>query len=239
MTREGNDLALDLVERALELDPDYVVMAGLGAWAYTLRTAHGWRGDRNVERQKGLALARRAIAKGQDDAEALSMAGYALGFLGEEFHAGVSAVERAIDLNPNDAFAFSNRGWLKAYLGQPADSIASFHEAMRLSPRDPTLFRTYAGLCFAHLVDEDFDNAVVAGRRAVEGNPNFVPAHRALTAALAQAGHHDEARKAVARLLLLVPDLTVQGFADESVFRQSGKLDVILHGLRSAGLPEG
>ncbi|MEO8132436.1 MAG: winged helix-turn-helix domain-containing tetratricopeptide repeat protein [Betaproteobacteria bacterium] len=238
MTREGNELALDLVDRALELDPNYVVMAALGGWAYTLRVAHNWRVDPDAERRKGLSLARLAIAKGQDDAEALSMAGYTIGFLGEELHDGLNAVERAIDLNPNDAFAFSNRGWLKAYLGQAADSIASFHEAMRLSPRDPTLFRTQAGLSFAHLMNQDFDNAVVAGRRAVEGNPNFVPAHRALAAALALAGQHKEARKAVARLLQLVPDLTVQSFARESLLRHSGNVEVILTGLRGAGLPE-
>ena len=238
MTREGSDHALALVERALEIDPGYAVIAALGAWAHTLRIAQGWEVDHPGQRERGLALALRALSRGQDDAEALSMAGYAIGYLGERLHEGLQAIERAIDLNPNDAFAFSNRGWLNAYLGRSDVSIASFHEAMRLSPRDPTVFRTQAGLAFAYLVHEDVENAATAARRAVDDNPNFAPAYRALAAALALAGRRAEARTAIARLAVLDPELTVESFLPRSMLRHSGKHHLILDGLRLAGLRE-
>jgi TolB-like protein/DNA-binding winged helix-turn-helix (wHTH) protein/Flp pilus assembly protein TadD len=238
MTREGSDLALSLVDRALEIDPDYAVMAALGAWAYTLRSAQGWERDTPAQRERGLALARRAIARGRDDAEALSMAGYAIGYLGDQLHDGLNAIERAIDLNPNDALAFANRGWLNAFLGRSDVAIASFQEAIRLSPRDPALFRTHAGLAFAYLVHEDFESAIIAGRRAAEDNPNFAPAHRVLSAALALAGRRDEARQTLARLVAIDPGLTIESFAPRSSLRHSGKLHVLLKGLRLAGLPE-
>ncbi len=238
MTREGNDLAFALVERALAIDPDYAVMAALGAWAYTLRSAQGWEPDSPQSQARGLALARRAIAKGQDDAEALSMAGYAIGYLGGFLHEGLRAIERAIDLNPNDALAFSNRGWLNTYLGRTDVAIASFDEAIRLSPRDPALFRTYAGLGLAYVVGEDFENAVIAGRRGAESNPNFAAPHRVLAASLAHLGRLDEARQCVDRLMALDPALTVDGFAARSLLVHSGKLEVLLDGLRKAGLRE-
>jgi len=236
MTREGNDLALALVDRALEIDPHYAVMAALGAWAHTLRTAQGFARDTPELRERGLALARRAIAGGQDDAEALSMAGYAIGYLGDLLQDGLAAIERAIDLNPNDALAFANRGWLNTYLGRSDIAIASFQEALRLSPRDPALFRTQAGLAFAYLVDEDFENAIVAARRSTENNPNFAAAYRSLAAALALAGRVAEARQALVRIVAIDPELTLESFAQRSMFRHSPKLGVVLKGLRLAGL---
>lgn len=238
MTIEGNDLALALVDRALRMDPNYAVMAGLGAWAYTLRGAQNWSVDTAGERQKGLDLARRAIAKGQDDSEALSMAGYTLGFLGEQLHEGLHAISRAISLNPNSSLAYANSGWLKSYLGETKEGILDFEEALRLSPREPTSFRIEAGLCFALILEGDLMRAIAAGRSAVEGNLNFAPAHRALAAALALSGRHEEARQVVGRLLRLVPNLTVTSFARQTLFRHSGKLALILEGLRRSGLPE-
>jgi TolB-like protein len=238
MTREGNDLAFALVERALAIDPDYAVMAALGAWAYTLRSAQGWEPDTPESQERGLALARRALARGQDDAEALSMAGYAIGYLGGDLHGGLRAIDRAIDLNPNDALAFANRGWLNTYLGRTDTAIASFQEAIRLSPRDPGLFRTLAGLGYAYLVHEDFEKAIDAGRRANESNPHFGAPLRVLAASLAHLGRIDEARQCVARLMVLDPALTIESFAARALFSHSGKLEMMLDGLRKAGLRE-
>ena len=84
MTLKDSDEALAFVRRALEISPDYAVAAGLGAWAYTLRMALHWPVDRVLETRLGLALARLALQKGQDDFEALSAGGYALAFLDGE-----------------------------------------------------------------------------------------------------------------------------------------------------------
>ena len=54
MTHEGNDRAIELVSRALGIEPDYAVAAGLGAWAYTLRVAQGWQIDAAAERRRGV-----------------------------------------------------------------------------------------------------------------------------------------------------------------------------------------
>ena len=77
MSREGNDHALSLVKQALGIDPGYAVVAGLGAWAYCLRAAHGWRADPDGERRHCISLAGLALAQARGDAEALSLGGYA------------------------------------------------------------------------------------------------------------------------------------------------------------------
>jgi adenylate cyclase len=236
MTRERNEEALSYIERALGLDPDYAVATGLAAWAYTLRFAQDWCIDPETDKKRGIELGRAAIAKGPHDSEALAMGGYAVAFLGGEFEEGLSAIERAISLNPNSAFALAHAGWVRCYLGQARDAIRDFKRSIRLSPREITLFRMQSGLAFAHLLLEEFEEAVVWARRALEGNPNYTPTYRALACSLAHLGQIDEASGVAQRLLNLVPNFTAE--LEQGLFRRSGRLPLILSGLRLAGLPE-
>jgi tetratricopeptide (TPR) repeat protein len=146
MTPESSDEAFRLIGKALEIDPDYAVAAGLGAWACTLRVAQNWPVDREAETARGVRLGRLAVLKGQQDAEALGSGGYALAFLGGEFEEGLSAIERAIILNPNSAMALAHAGWVQTYLGRAHEAIDALERSIRLSPRDPTLFRAYGAL---------------------------------------------------------------------------------------------
>ena len=235
MTLERNEEALSYLERALHLDPDYAAAAGLAAWAYTLRFAQDWRGDAETERKRGIEFGRAAVAKGSDDSEALAMGGYAVAFLGSEHKEGLSAIERSISLNPNSAFALANAGWVRCYLGQAEQAIGDFERSIRLSPREAPCFACKPVLAFAHLLREEFEEAVTWGRRALAGNPNYTPTYRALACALAYLGRIDEAKGVGQRLRDLVPNFTAD--LERTLFRDSGKLPLILSGLRLAGLP--
>jgi tetratricopeptide (TPR) repeat protein len=238
ITREGMDEALSLVDRALEIAPDYAVAAGLGAWTHTLRVAQSWSLDEAAEKKRGLELARLAIFKGQNDAEALASGGYALAFLGGELREGLRAVEQSIGLNPNNAMALTHAGWVHNYMGRPREAIAALQRAMRLSPRDPMHFRTQAALTCAYLFLEDFEEAIRCGEMALEANPNYTPTYRLLASALAHAGRVDEAKEVIRRFSTLMPDLTIPVLPEWTLFKQSGKLDLMIDGLRAAGFPE-
>lgn len=237
MTRDGVERAIALAERALSLDPEFAVAAALGAWAYTLRAAHSWREDPDRERAQALALAHRALQFGQDDADALAMAGYTIGFLGEDLGAGLAAIERALSISPSSALAHANSGWLLAYNGSLDEAVARFGAALRLSPRDPDLYRIRTGLAFALLLSGNASAAADQAREAVNAKPSFAPAHRALLAALHHCARPAEAAAAARTLLALLPHETVDAFVAYSLFRYSGRLEVITSGLRAAGIP--
>jgi adenylate cyclase len=222
MTLDSSDEALVHVDRALEIDPDYAVAAGLGAWACTLRVAQNWPVDRGREKERGVELGRRAVLKGQDDADALGAGGYALAFLGGELHEGLRAIERAITLNPNNALALAHAGWVRAYLGLAREAVEALRRSMRLSPRDSMLFRTQGALSYAYLLLGQFEDAITMGRASIEGNPNYTVPYRSLASALAHAGRVDEAQAVVARLKLLVPDLALRTLPELVVFKESG-----------------
>jgi len=96
-----------------------------------------------------------------------------IAFLAEEFEEGLSVLDRAVALNPNRAMALSNAGWVRCYLGQAVDAIGDFERVIRLSPREITLFRVQAGLAFAHLLLEEFEEAVTWGRRRAREQPEL------------------------------------------------------------------
>lgn len=238
MTRDASNEALELVDQALRIDPTYAVAAGLGAWARTLRLAQQWPVDRDAETARGLELGRIAVSKGQEDAEALAAGGYALAFLGGELGDGLAAITRAIELNSNSALAWAHAGWVRNYLGEPDEALEALERSMRLSPRDPTLFRTQAALACAHLMRGDFEHAMTLARRAIEGNPNYTVSYRMLAAAQAHAGRIQDAQATIDRLVALVPNVSLRALAEMRIFAQSGRLEMIIDGLRKAGVPE-
>jgi adenylate cyclase len=100
------------------------------------------------------------------------------------------------------------------------------------------LFRAHAALAYAHFLLKEFDEAIAAGRRAIESNPNYTVPYRTVASALAYTGRTDEARGLIARLAVLVPDLSLSTLPELVVYKHSGGLDLILEGLRIAGVPE-
>ena len=112
------------------------------------------------------------------DPEALSRGGYATAFLSRDPQRGLPAVERAIRIAPNHAGSRIDAGWVNLYCGRHEQAKSDFHHFIRLSPRDPMLYRAHAGLAFGTLLTGDFEAAANWAKRALAGNTRFTPAHR-------------------------------------------------------------
>ena len=237
MTQEGNEEALRLASRAIALDPRYASAMALAAWCYTLRVAQGWVDATHDETHEALRLARAAIDVDKDVPEILWLAGYVLGFFGTTPEEGIDLIDDALRLNPNSAQALVYGGWLRLYNGDATTAKVHFERALRLSPLDVNAYRTYAGLAFSCLFLGLIDDAVSWASKALHQNPKFAPTHRVLAASLGHAGRLDEARQVVEQLQALVPGLTVTRFGNETRFRHPEYFEVLMDGLRKAGLP--
>ena len=238
MTREGNEEALRLVSKAIALDSRYASAMALAAWCYTLRVAHGWVDETQDEAHEARRLAWAAIEIDKDVPETLWLAGYALGYFGKTPEEGIDLIDDSLRLNPNSAQALVYGGWLRVYNGDATTAKAHFERALRLSPLDIGAYRTHAGLAFSCLFLGQIDDAVSWASKALHQNPKFTPTHRVLAASLGHAGRLEEARQVVERLQALVPGLTVTRFGKETRFRHPGYFEILMDGLRKAGLPE-
>ena len=101
------------------------------------------------------------------------------------------------------------------------------------------LHQTLSGMGYAFIELGRFDEAFIAGKRALRQNPSFPVAYRCLASAFAHLGRDGEAREAAARLLEADPAFTtISAFiARAPVLGKSGS-KMLIEGLRKAGLPE-
>ena len=172
-TRGGTIEALQLVSRALEIDPRYGFAATIAGSCHLLNVAQGWAADPNAETAEGMQHLRLALSIDGNDPEALSILGRNTAFFSGDFDTAREMVDRAVDFNPNAAMAWSQRGWTYQIAGQPEEAIRSFERAIRISPFDSWLFSTFTGMSAAFIGLGRFDEAAIAAKKAIRTNPRF------------------------------------------------------------------
>jgi Flp pilus assembly protein TadD len=124
-----------------------------------------------------------------------------------------------------------------AHAGRTAEAIAYGERAIRLSPRDPTIYLPLTALGIAHSASGNFEEAVVVCRKASQANPRFSLPSVLQTAALVRLGRTDEAKATARRVLELEPRFSVAVF----VRSHTGLSEIwtpIGDALRQVDLPE-
>lgn len=234
-TRDGSAESLRLASRALEIDPQSSFAAALAGECHLRSARLGWAANPKSEIAEGLRLLRLALSIDGNATFALSVLGNATASFSDDYETAREMVDRAVALNPNSSRVWDQRGFAYLMAGQPEEAIRSFERRIRLSPFDPLLFSTFAGMGVAFIGLRRFDEAVSAARKAARQNPLYPFAYRCLASALAHLGREAEAREAVAGLLELEPGFRIS----ERVPRGDvSGLQLYVDGLRKAGLPE-
>lgn len=236
--RQSLDEALPLFRKAIELDAEFAPPYAMTAWCHFWRKVNGWTIDPVQETAEGVALARRAVELGRDDAVVLARAGHALAHLAGEFDSGIGLLDRALFLNPNLAPAWFLGGFLRVWHGEPEGAIEYFDHAMRLSPVDPELYRMQAGIAMAHLFAGRFEIASLWADQAQRNLPSFLMAVAIGAASQALSGRTEEARRTMDRLRDLSPALRLSDLRDWLPICRQEDLALFADGLRKAGLSE-
>ena len=230
--------AIPILRDALRIDPQYGRAHALLAWCHALNATYLWTSDPDCD----VEAARHAVdaTKGliDDDPTALTAAGAATGFCGDQ--EGASALlEQALALDPNNAWAWARWGWTGVYRAQPQQALERFEKAMTLSPLDPFAFNTRMGMASALACSGRPADAVAIARDVTKRHPDVTWANRQLAAWAGMAGDLETARSAARKLLTANPDFTIRRYLAIPGFRDMGEyFDRMVQGLRAAGLPE-
>jgi adenylate cyclase len=236
LEKEESAKALELLEKALAIDPEYPLALSLAGWCHAQRSVYNWADDLAESQAKARSLAELAAEMSGDDSLILAVLGAVHTFVRNHGTARV-LLERAVTLDPNAAWAWSRLGWLEAYSDQSQKAIGNFERALRLSPMDPMNFNNYVGMGSAHEVAQEYDEAVAFYQRALEERPNASWLYRNIASSLSGAGRVDEAKQAFAEMLHYYPDLTISKFKQAMVCSPA-TLDRMGENLRKLGLPE-
>jgi adenylate cyclase len=236
--REDNAKALQLLGRAHELDPGFTAAYAHEAYSHYINVVMSWSEDPDQTLAAGMTAAKKALALDDRDAVAFFAAGRLHMMLGEH-DASIAALETSLALNPSFAQAYHGLAFALTLAGRLDDALDGFHNAERLSPRDPLLWAFTVTHALACILSRDYDSAVQWAHKTMQipRASGYWP-HAVLAAALAHLDRMEEARAAIAAALDAVPDLSLAYLKKTLPTKEPDGLEPYLDGLRKAGLPE-
>jgi TolB-like protein/predicted Zn-dependent protease len=233
-TRDDLAKAVEHLEKAIELDPDFSRAHAQLASAYHHVVSRRWEVDMGWTDARSLGRKHLQIAMENPTPLALRTSARFRVFR-RQYEEAIAETEQAIALDPNDADSHFRMGYVLIFAGRSAEAIDSFKRAMRLNPHYPGWYIQFLGV--AQYCLERFEKAATLEERALKVDPNTSVWW--LAAAYSQLGREEEAAD------VLVKYIEKRGWHlphVESTFRywpfkNQGDLDRFAEGLVKAGLP--
>ena len=234
VTRQDNVVAQALLEKAIQIDPNYGQALGVLAASHVFGAHMGWE-----EMAKAIPVAERAAlaAIGADSEDAWAHCALASVYLfNRRFDDCLAEFDLALTLNPNFSLARGYYGVALAYCGRWEEGDRAARQALRFSPRDP-FAAIYCGVAaYSQFVGGHYEEAIRLSREALRQRGDFVGAHRVLTAAAALAGQDDVAKAALLELRRAQPNISLAWIASHMPIKRDADREHYLDGFRRAGL---
>lgn len=236
------EIAKDLFERAIQLDPSFAQAYARLAYVHIQLGFYGRLEDRAERIKDAVAFARTAVDLDEREPATRLSLGRALSLCGAA-ERGVEELRAATELDPSFAQAHFALAQVLCYLDRPEEAFPEINEALRLSPRDPHLWTFLNVRALAHYISGNLGQAEADERAALrQPNTTFWPA-LFLVAILGQSGKTAEATEAIADLHRFRPGMTCADALRECTFGDRRIMterfvEQLYADLRKAGLPE-
>ncbi len=235
---EANLKALGFLMRAIELDPDYAPALAHAGWCLVQRITRPWDDYSADDPALAVSLARRALAAGGDDAQAVVLGGFTLVMLREDYLTGLGAVRRAVELNPGSGFVNAIAGCALVFGDDVDAGLKLLDRAMLLGPKDPSFFSHLLVASFGHLASRRPEQALDLALRSIALNSNWDSSYLALVAAYAFLDRPDDAKAAARKLLAIRPEASASRYDRVLPIRNETFRKRIIASLKQAGVPD-
>ncbi len=233
-SQSSSSQAIELLEQAIELDPDYSQALGLYATTLTWRAIQRWEPfEQSINKAK--VAADRAILADTNDPWASIGRGY-VSTAARESNMAIMNYGRAVDLSPNFAYAHGLLGVANAYAGNSDLAIIHIDKAISLSPRDTFIDKYHLYHAVAYFQAGRYPEAVEAANRAIQLKPQHASSHMFRAAALALEQDNTLAKSALQGFTALVPDANTSTIESAIAYVNPDDRKRLAEGLRLAGL---
>ncbi len=229
--RTDNERAMQLIERAIELDPKYAHAHAWKACIIGQQVTYGWHdmesGLRVIEEEATTAA---ALDDNDSDVHRILAA---LRVRHNDHDRAVYHQRRALSLNPNDDLVVVQQGEILTWLGEAEDGIEWIRKAMRLNPYHPARFWSHLGR--AYFVARRYAEAVEAVQH-ISSHDHFHTA--SLAACFAQMDNAGAAAEQVRETLKRKGDFSVaRDYLPTLHYKRESDLAHHRDALLKAGLP--
>ena len=231
-TAADNAEAQKMIEKALELDPQY---AHAHAWRGCIvgqSWVYGWCADRDAAWNTiGTELAT-ALSLDDNDSDVHRIL-TAINLNRGDHNAAQYHQERALALNPNNDLIVVQHGEYLTWVGRPEEGVDWIRKAMRLNPHHPERFWNHLGR--AYFVARKYPEAIDAFRHISKPDQFH---HAFLAAAAAMAGDPATAEIHSKQTLAANAGFTVESYLGTLHYKRPEDTEHHREALLRAGLPQ-
>jgi adenylate cyclase len=228
-----------LIDRALELDPNYATAwFSLGGY-YFHEAESGTRYENEADQDATLDSAVKCATKAVELDPSLADAYGLLGLCQlskEDYDLAVATTEKAIALAPNQAENLAMASLVLNKSGKPERALELIKSAMRLCPIYPAWYLSVLAKAYRSLGRNE--SAAGAFEVSLARNPDDITDWVGLAATLGELGREEDVKRAVATVLRLHPDFSIKNYVRRLSYRDPAELTRFEDGLRKAGLPD-
>ena len=229
--RESNAEAILMLNRAINLDPNYAHAHAWKACVTGQAWLHGWCEDQAASLQVIVDELQTALSLDDNDADVHRiLAAVKLNF--NEHDKAAYHQDRALNLNPNSDLIVVQQGEVLTWLGRPEEGIEWIRRAMRLNPYHPERFWSHLGR--AQYTARIYADAIESFSKLTAPDHTH---HAFLAASSAQLGNRVAAVAHAREVLQRKRDFTVSGYLQTLHYRQPSDSEHLREGLLKAGLP--
>jgi adenylate cyclase len=235
LNKESLTRGLELARRMIKDYPDSPEGYKMVSLLANHQVSMGFASDPDGLKSEAERSARMALSLATNDEHIYWALAIVLRFQ-NRFDDAEAAIRRSIEINPNFSLGYGTYGTALAYAGRPTEAIAQTEYAIRLNPKDPSIFFRYTVLSIAYFTLEDYEQSLKWAKQAVENKPAYWMPHAIVAASQSILGRPEQAKKSAQDLLQIVPTISLRSLPVEPIrpVEQKRKFYEALSGL---GIP--